>query len=505
MDELDQLLASTPPDQLEGLVADLPDGLAAQLLNATPGATTGDRALADIAQTVALDWHERAQSNYLIERFTHAVREVEAGRPQRLIISLPPGSGKSTLGSVALPLHLLTQHPEWNVGLVSAEVSLAAKWSRDTRRAAVEHNYVSLDPESRAVLEWNTTKGGGLIARGVGGAITGRRLRALIMDDVVKDFADAHSPTMREALRNTWRSVLRPRLHPQGLAVLIITRWHTEDLAGWLSTQPGWDEIRIPAIAEDNDPLGRAPGEPLLSPMIEEIPDQALERWAAEKEAVGSYVWAALYQQNPVPDTGSVFHAGWWLRHTPATLPPDSVGEWLTSWDLTFGTGSQHTGDYVVGTVWQKHEGVCYLHELIRDRWEFTGQVHQIRATAKRWPQCKVHLVEKAANGAAAIDTLKRELSGVLAVPPQGSKLVRAQAASPMAEAGQVSIPETAPWLDQFLTEMHTFPSAPHDDIVDSVSQALIRLRSGGTAVLQTPGSRGRISSGGGLSALRRT
>lgn len=506
LDDLAELIADTPPEELAALVADLPDGLAAQLLNATPVQADTMPDLEGITHAIATDWHARQHSTYLVERLTHAARIVERGTPQRLIISLPPGSGKSTIGSVALPLHLLTQHPDWNVGLVSSEASLAAKWSRDTRRHALEHEWTRLDRESRAVSEWNTTQHGGLIARGVGGSITGRRLHALIMDDLVKNFSDAHSPTQREALEDAWRSVLRGRLHPQGLAVLIMTRWHTDDFAGWLGKQDGWETIRIPAIAEEHDPLGRLPGEPLLSPQIDETPTEALARWAAVKRDVGSYVWASQYQQNPMSASGSVFHADWWARHTPATVPPATVGEWITSWDLTFGTGSDHTGDYVVGGVWQRYDGVVYLHDVVRGRWEFTEQIHRIKALAAKWPQCTAHVIEKKANGAAAIDTLKRQLTGVVAQEPRGSKLARAQAVSPMVEARNVSIPEQAPWLSDFLTELQAFPSGAHDDQVDMTSQALDRLRSGNTAELvqpQTP-QQARLSSGG-LAALRRT
>lgn len=468
--------------------------------------------LYDVARAIATDWHERSHSDYLIQRLTEALEEVEEGRPVKIVVSLPPGSGKSTTGSVALPLYALSRHPNWHVGLVSAEGSLSAKWSRDCRRHIVEGTVpVNLDPDSRAVTEWSTTVGGSLIARGIGGALAGRRLNVAVIDDPVKNFKDAHQPNQREALWEAWRSVIRTRLHPASLCLLVMTRWHEDDLAGRLlaeAERDGWESVVIPAIADSpDDPLGRSIGEPLLSPQIEETPEEALARWHHTKAEVGSYVWDALYQQKPSPPGGAVFNPEWWQYHNPATVPPDHEGTWLTSWDLTFGTGGSASGDYVVGQVWQHHEGHAYLIDQVRGRWTFNEQLRQIRTLADKYPQCTAHLVEAAANGAAAIDTLKSEIPGVVPVKPQGSKEIRAQSVAPMIEAGQVLLPETSHFTEELVVELRGFPSSVHDDQVDALTQALSRFRSKGKAqvhmtypgsgVSSTPKSLGAVLRGG--------
>jgi predicted phage terminase large subunit-like protein len=400
----------------------------------------------------------------------------------------------------------MSRNPGWEVVLVSAEGSLANKWSRDCRRAIVEKQVpgITLSPDSQAQTEWETTDNGSLIARGVGGQITGRRARLMLIDDPVKNLTDAHSKVNREMLWETWQSVLKTRLRPGSVVVLVMTRWHEDDLAGRLLSQPDsqWEKIRMPALAEADDALGREPGEPLITPQTDETTDEALRRWEQTRAEVGGYVWDALYQQRPAPPGGAVFLSDWWQFHTRASAPPDNEGEWLTSWDLTFGSVK---GDFVVGQVWQKYEGIHYLRDQVRGRWSFNEQLSQIRNVANLYPQVTAHLVEKAANGASAIDTLKHELSGIVPVKPEGSKEIRAQAVAPMVEAGQVSLPSDAAFTSDLLAELQGFPnSAPHDDQVDALSQALRRFRKKGTATVHMPGSSSGTMAPSGLGAALR-
>lgn len=262
--------------------------------------------LLTIGAKVLPGYRQRPHTDLLAEKLTEAVLASERGEDARVIVEMPPGFGKSSVCSVALPLWTLQRHPSWEVVLASAEASLATKWSRDCRRVITDGMIpgLALSPESRAVTEWETTEGGSLIARGVGGQITGRRARLMLIDDPVKNLADAHSQVKRDELWNTWQSVLKTRLRPGSVVVLVMTRWHEDDLAGRLlksDSAESWTEIRIPAIAEEGDPLGRAVGEPLLSPMVDETPEQALTRWAQVRSEVGTYVWDALYQQRPSP------------------------------------------------------------------------------------------------------------------------------------------------------------------------------------------------------------
>lgn len=445
----------------------LPTGLADALL--TRVIITEPPDLPHIARELSGGtYHQRDHLDALSGLLTAAVADAAAGQSRRIVVSMPPGQGKSVTCSVALPLYMLAQYPDWNIGITSAEASLATKFSRDARRHAPTFR-ITLAPDSAAVTEWETIDGGGMIARGVGGALTGRRIKALIIDDPVKDARAAHSQVERDALWDWWQSVAKTRLAPSSLALLAMTRWHEDDLAARLLKQ-GWEEFRLPALAEDGDPIGRAPGEPMLTPQADETPEQALTRWAQVREEVGSYVWAGLYQQRPAPAGGSVFNPDWLL---PVDAPLDlETGSWVTSWDLSYGS----KGDYTVGTVWQCLPDRYILHDVIRGRWEFTEQLAAIRRTATRYPQCSHHLVEAAANGAAVVDTLKRETTGVYPVKPLGGKVERWQAITPLMEAGKVFHVDGA-WLPDLIAEMAVAPNGAHDDQLDSLAQALNWLR----------------------------
>lgn len=443
------------------------------LLRAAVAAKQPAPTLLDIAETVLPDYRPTPHTDYLAHILTTAIEDAENGKDARLIVELPPGEGKSSLCSVAAPLFALSRNPSWEIGLVSAEASLANKFSRDCRHAVKEQQIpnVELSADKTEVTEWETTTDGSVIARGINGMITGRRIRFLAIDDPIKDLADAHSKLIREKVWNTWQSVLKTRLRPGSVVVLVMTRWHEDDLAGRLIATGDWTEVRCSAIAEPGDPLGRDVGEPLLSPQIDETPGEALTRWTQTKAEVGPYVWDALYQQRPQPPGGRVFNSDWW-----GELPrPDRFDRMITSWDLTFGA---EKGDYVVGQVWGQLGADCWLLDQVRDRWTFPEQIEQIEKLAELWPDVTAHIVENKANGAAAVQTLTRKIPGLIPVNPHGNKEIRADAVAPFVRAGNVHLPAKAAWLDDFHSEVAGFPSAaPHDDIVDALTQALDYLR----------------------------
>lgn len=303
--------------------------------------------LLGIAAKVLSGYHPRAHTDHLADVLTQAIHDAERGIDTRVVVEMPPGEGKSSVCSVAAPLFALSRNPTWEIALVSAEASLATKWSRDCQHAVREGHVpgVKLSAQASAVTEWETSEGGSFLARGVGGAITGRRIKFLVIDDPIKNLADAHSKVQRETLWDTWQSVLKTRMRPGSVVVLVQTRWHEDDLAGRLIGTGDWKEVRFPAVADSSDLLGREPGEPLLSPMVDETREQALARWEQVRVEVGTYVWDALYQQRPAPPGGAVFKTDWWN-----TLPPPPQFERLvTSWDLTFGS---LVGDFAVGQVW---------------------------------------------------------------------------------------------------------------------------------------------------------
>lgn len=454
-------------------------GLGERLAKSKP---SGPPTIEAIARSIAQEaFHARPHLDRLASTLEEAVRDVENGTSRRIVVSMPPGQGKSQTGSVALPLHILAEHPTWNIGLISSELTLATKFSRDARREATLHG-IKIAGDIKAVTEWETTDGGGVIARGVGGSLTGRRLKVLIMDDPIKDPKRAYSEKERDALWSWYQAVAKTRLAPSSLSCLFMTRWHEDDIASKL-IKAGWQEFRLPALAEDGDLLDRAVGEPLLTPQDIETPEQALERWAGERAEVGEFVWASMYQQRPAPAGGSIFDADL-LIDAPDDLDLE-VGTWITSWDLSFGG----QGDYTVGTVWQRLPKLYVLHDIIRGRWEFTQQKAAIERTARRYPQCTRHLVEKAANGAAMVNVLRDTIPGITPIKPLGGKVERWQACTPLMEAGQVATVGGS-WLTDLRGEMVVAPNGAHDDQLDSFAQALnwLRLRIGGVIETRPPG-----------------
>lgn len=467
------------------------------LLRAKAAAMRPALTLLDIAADVLPFYRPRPHTDYLAEVLSTAVHDAEKGLDSRVVVQMPPGQGKSSMCSVALPLYALARNPDWEVVLASAEASLANKWSRDCRRAITDGRIpgLALNPDSQAVTEWETNQRGSLIARGVGGQITGRRARVMVIDDPVKNFTDAHSKFQRDVLWDRWQSVLKTRLRPGSVVVLVMTRWHEDDLAGRLIDRhpDEWELVNLPALAEGADLLGRSVGEPLLSPQSEETEADALARWDQLRAEVGSYVWDALYQQRPAPPGGAVFKTDWW-QHKPVPVSFDRI---VTSWDLTFGS---QTGDYCVGMVLGQAGADVWVLDMVRGRWAFNDQIGQIERLSESWPQATAHIVEKAATATAAHETLSRKIPGILLRPPRGNKEVRAQAVAPMVEAGNVHLPTKAPWLDDFHSEVAGFPSsAPHDDIVDALSQGLDYLRVPHKATVTANPAMQRLPSNSGM------
>lgn len=485
-----------------------------------------------LSQAIEVDpgYRARPHLEYLSDRIAAAVKDVEAGHSRMLKVSMPPRMGKSTLSSIHTPVWLLRTHPEWKLGLVSHDPGLAVNWGRQVRDFMVNHGAqfgVELKRDAGAAAEWETTVNGGIVSRSVGQSITGRGFKVLLVDDAVKDFADAHSEAKRTALWNWWQANAYTRLEGPYLVIFIGTRWHEDDLLGRITSveyeqdPADFEIIEFPAIAQEHDVLGRKPGEPLLSPLSDETPEEALNRWAKIKKAVGSYAWAALYQQRPSPAQGAIFNTDWWRYWTtiPALADKDQTPDsriilldpeedlkgarWLDSWDMAFKKTEQ--SDYVVGQRWAQKGARKYLMYQERARRTFTETLARMRLWGDHSSpdipfNSKVHerLVEDKANGTAVIDTLKDEISGIIAINPTESKEARARAVTPDVEAGNVIIPLPAEngneWVTDFISEHRDFPSGSHDDQVDGTSQALSRLRTPQKSSIQRPSQGRRIN-----------
>jgi predicted phage terminase large subunit-like protein len=464
-------------------------------------ATPGELAKAldpETVQTPALD---------LIDA---ALVDVAEGCCNRLIISMPPQEGKSTRISRYGVEWWLLRNPNSRVVMISYGDDIARVFASQVRGDVVTFDGTDgtidlglrVSQESRAAGRWTLAPPhrGSLTAVGLYGAITGRPVDLLVIDDPVKDYRAADSELLSEQAWNTWQSVARPRLAPNAPVIVVLTRWHENDLAGRLLAQQAedakaglphydrWIVLNIPAQADhhpeqgQSDVLGRTPGEYLRSAR-----GRTDAQWEATKAATSPRIWSALYQGRPSPDAGDVFNRAWWVRYSEPLWSRDGLAyriedgrNLLQSWDMTF---KDTTGtDFVVGQVWAYKGAQAWLVDQVRDRMTFTETLKAVRTLTAKWPQATAKLIEDKANGPAVIDSLKKEIGGIIPVNPKESKVSRARAVSPFVEAGNVFLPTKDVALFDvggFVEETAGFPTAAHDDQVDGMSQALQRMMLG--------------------------
>lgn len=392
----------------------------------------------------------------------------------RIIINAPPRHGKSEAISHWLPVWFLDWYPDRKVILASYGDEFATEWGMKVRDEFLDSELVwtKVHKDRAFAGNWKTYyKTGGMECVGVGGSITGKGCHLGIIDDPHKNYDEAHSSVYQRKIINWFNATFYPRLEPNASIVLIMTRWHENDLTGYLINEHSddWIVIRLPALAEDeNDLLDREIGEALCP---ERYSKEVLQKI---KKAQGSYIFNALYQQRPAPPEGSLIKRDWFNRYIELPQNPD---EWLQGWDFTF---TDKGTSFVCGEVWCRKEANCYLVDLVKEKLDFPGMVRAVKRMSKRWPQATTKLVEKAANGYAIISTLEDKIPGLIGWSPgRSSKEARLVAVSPLIEAGNVYLPtrDFAPWVDDFIEEVVTFPNAANNDQVDAMSMSLLRLR----------------------------
>ena len=479
---LEELIATIDPDRLADIIASLPPAAAAALLDdpALTAATLPPPAtLLELGDRLIPGFRRRPHIEYLAHEVSEAVARVEAGQSQYLIVEMPPRAGKSTIVTQLAPAWILQKHPEWPIALTSHDSELSTAWGRQIRRWVEDGELPGVDVarDAGAVKSWQTTAGGSMRSISTRESFTGRGAKVLIIDDPHKDFTDSHSLKKREEVWRWWQSTSASRLQPPALVVVVQTRWHEDDLVGRLlnpaldGDPAQWKRIRFPAIAEAGDALDRPVGAPLISPLVEEDHDEALQRWAGVRQTVGAYIWSAMYQQNPSPPDGRIVQRDWIQYYD---TPPGSFEQIIQSWDLAF--GDSDNSSYVVGQVWGKQGADRYLLDQFRERTDFVGTLRAIEQMSAKWPDATLKLIEKKANGAAVLSALRRKISGLKPVDPAGSKLERLYAVTPYLEAGNVHLPAAATWTRDLVEELASFPSGAHDDQVDALTQALQRL-----------------------------
>lgn len=403
------------------------------------------------------------------------LQDVAEGRCSRLMVFMPPGSAKSTYATVLFPAWFLARKPRLSVIGASHTADLAEGFSRRVMSLVRDHgDILGYGLENEAVSGWSATNGGHYKAAGVGGPITGRRADLAIIDDPVKSRAVAESPVERDKVWSWFTADLRTRMRPGGAIVLIMTRWHEDDLGGrLLETQRDlWRVLKLPAIASDDDPLGRAPGEWLWDGDAAYGYGAELRRVHQEAQASGAMRdWGALYQQDPKPAEGGLFQVS-----RVSCLPAMPAGGLtVRAWDLaaTENLGTRDP-DWTVGLRMTKHPDNSFVvDDVVRLRGRPEEVEKVILATASRdGRSVRIGIPQDPGQaGKSQVLYFTRKLAGyrVESSPVTGSKETRAAPFASQVNVGNVKIVEGG-WNKPFLEELGGFPAMTHDDQVDAAS-----------------------------------
>lgn len=400
---------------------------------------------------------------------------VGRGEIDRLLICMPPGAAKSTYTSFLFPAWFLANHPEAPIIAASHTAELSERWGRRVRNLIAEQAEtlnLRLRADSQAAGRWQLETGGEYLAAGVGQAILGFRADLIVIDDPTRSREDAMSETIRKATWEWYRSDLRTRLRPGGRVVLITTRWHEADLAGMLLDEMDrggeiWDTLILPAIAEENDPLGRKAGAFLWDDDSYGYAD-LLRRELATQSPQN---WASLYQQRPAPETGDYFKAEW-LKPYEKRPSLDSLRIYASS-DFAVSDGK---GDFTVHlVVGVDPAGDLWVLHLWRGQTSSDVWVEKMLDLCARWQP--INWALEAGGILSAVIPLIERRSAERRVyfprqhfPSRHDKSVRAQSIRGKMALDGLRVPTRASWYAAFRQELLTFPAGKTDDIVDCLA-----------------------------------
>ncbi len=441
-----------------------------------------------------------------IDAIVEHLEAVSYGDIRNLLINVPPRHMKSTLVSVLWPAWEWTRRPERRWLFSSYAATLSIRDSVKCRRLIESPWYrarwghvFALTGDQNAKMRFDNNRSGYRLSTSVGGAVTGEGGDRIVCDDP-HNVADVASDAIRKTATDWWDIAMSTRVNdPKTSAmVIIMQRCHQRDLSGHLLEKGNFEHLCLPAEYEGP---GRVTSIGFSDPRTEQGELLWPERFGPQeieelKVNLGSYGAAGQLQQRPSPAGGGIFKRHWFKYFQPrgANLPPVVVrlpdgtpvsipaeeapyhaDEQLQSWDCAF--KDLDTSDFVVGQLWARVGARFLLGDQFRQRTDCPGTVKAVRAMTNKWRGTLAVLIEDKANGSAVIQMLAHEIPGLLPVNPQGGKVARAQAVSPLVEAGNLYLPhpEYAPWVNDFIEECVQFPNGAHDDQVDAMTQAILR------------------------------
>jgi predicted phage terminase large subunit-like protein len=421
------------------------------------------------------------QDNWHLELMAAKLQAVVDGKIKRLIINIPPRHLKSLMTSIALPAFILGRNPRAAIICAAYAQDLSDKFARDCRAIMQSSWYQKSFPtrltQSRASLqELITTKGGFRLGTSVGGVLTGRGGDILIIDDPIKP-NDAQSDARRKSANDWYDGTLYSRLNSktEGAIIVIMQRLHEDDFTGHLLQQEGWELLTLSAIAERDETYAfetlfgtksftRKSGEALHEAR------ESLLTLEQIRSALGTYHFAAQYQQTPAPTGGGMVKQAWFKSYTEEQLPRP-FEKIVQSWD-TANTPTE-LSDYSVCTTWGINQSHFYLLNVCRKRLNFPDLKRAVSEQDGLFNPTTILIEDKASGTQLIQELIAAGSSKIKGIKPDGDKIMRLHGQTAKIENGFVHLPADALWLADYLHELSVFPNAKFDDQVDSTVQAL--------------------------------
>ena len=404
--------------------------------------------------------------------------KVASGEIKRLIINMAPRHTKSEFASNFLPAWMIGKQPDLKIIQATHNAELAVHFGRKAKTLMDSEEYkqvfnTRLREDSKAAGKWETDQGGEYYAAGVGGSITGRGADLLIIDDPHSE-QDAMNMASFDRVYEWYTSGPRQRLQPGGRIILVMTRWNVADLTGKLQRaqkEPKadqWEVIEFPAILPSGNPVW---------------PEYwKLEELESVKASVSITKWNAQYQQNPTAEEGSIIKREWWKQWPKEQLPP--LAHVIQSYDTAF--LKKETADYSAITTWgvfypnEEEEANIILLDVVKDRFEFPELRRKAKEQYDYWEPETVIVEAKASGLPLTYELRKMGIPVINFTPSRGNdKHTRVNAVAPLFEAGMVWYPDRK-FAEEVIEECAAFPLGEHDDLVDSMTQAVMRFRQGG-------------------------
>ena len=425
-------------------------------------------------KTVWPEFIEGAHHRHIAKKFN----DLATGKINRLIVNMPPRHTKSEFASFLLPAWMVGRQPKLKIIQATHTGELAIRFGRKAKHLIDSEEYkkifeTTLQEDSKAAGRWETAQGGEYFAAGVGGAITGRGADLLIIDDPHSE-QDALSPNAMENAYEWYTSGPRQRLQPGGKIVLVMTRWSTKDLTGILLNNQKevkgdqWDVVEFPAILDHGTPVW---------------PEYwKLDELEKVKATLPVQKWNAQWMQQPTSEEGAIIKREWWRPWKSKYIPP--LQHVIQSYDTAF--LKSETADYSAITTWgvffpSEDQGAqLMLLDAVKGRYEFPELRRKALEQYKYWEPETVLVEAKASGLPLTYELRKMDIPVVNFTPSKGNdKHARVNSVAPLFESGMIWAPEQK-FAEEVIEECAAFPHGDHDDLVDSMTQAVMRFRQGG-------------------------